>query len=254
MSASIGPALAAIAEEAAALVRPLFRTGLAVARKADESPVTVADQQAERLILARLAERFPDVPVIAEEHAADNGVPGAAAARFFLVDPLDGTKAFVRGTQHWTVNIGLVEGGAPVAGAVVQPVTGEAWFTTAAGAAKRDAPGAPDRPIAVRTPPPCGALALISLTVKDEQERWLAGEYGYARVERMDSSVKFCRIAEGSADLYPRHGPTMEWDTAAADAVLRAAGGAVRTLDGDLLAYGKADRGFLNPSFVARGR
>jgi 3'(2'), 5'-bisphosphate nucleotidase len=96
-------------------------------------------------------------------------------------------------------------------------------------------------------------VALVSHTLKDDGERWLKGEYRYARSERMDSSIKFCRIAEGYADIYPRHGPTMEWDTAAADAVLRAAGGSVRTLEGEPLRYGKADQGFRNPSFVARG-
>jgi 3'(2'), 5'-bisphosphate nucleotidase len=253
MSGALGEALAPIAEEAAAVILPLFRTGLEVTRKLDESPVTIADQQAEALILARLAERFPDIPVISEEDASENGVPKAAARRFFLVDPLDGTKAFVRGTEHFTVNIGLVEDGEPTAGVVCQPVTGEIWFTTAEGAAKRRAGETRSQAVRARPWPGKDALALVSLTLKDDQERWLRGEYGYGRLDRMDSSVKFCRLAEGSADIYPRHGPTMEWDTAAADAVLRAAGGSVRTVEGEPLRYGKADRGFLNPSFIARG-
>jgi 3'(2'), 5'-bisphosphate nucleotidase len=107
-------------------------------------------------------------------------------------------------------------------------------------------------PIRVR-PWPAEPVALVSHTLKDDQERWLRGEYRYARSERMDSSIKFCRLAEGNADIYPRHGPTMEWDTAAADAVLRAAGGSVRTVEGEPLRYGKADQGFRNPSFIARG-
>ena len=117
----MGAELAEIAEEAAALILPLWRTGLEVVSKADESPVTEADRRAESLILARLAERFPGIPVISEEHASEFGTPDQIGPRFFLVDPLDGTKAFVRGDPHFTVNIALVESGSPVAGAVVAP-------------------------------------------------------------------------------------------------------------------------------------
>lgn len=253
MSADIGEALAVITEEAARLILPLYRSGLEVTRKADESPVTVADQRAETLILERLASQFPDIETVSEEHASEHGVPRAIPSRFFLVDPLDGTKAFVRGADHFTVNIALVENGAPVAGAVCQPVTGEVWFTSGGGALKRLAGEKGGSPVHVRPWPEGEALALLSFTLKDEQERWLRGEYGYARNERMDSSVKFCRIAEGAADIYPRHGPTMEWDTAAGHAVLQAAGGSVSTVDGAPLTYGRTQDGFLNPSFIARG-
>ncbi len=254
MSASraLGPALAEVAEAAARFILPLFDSGLEVMRKGDKSPVTIADQQAETLILRLLAERFPDIPTVSEEHCSDHGVPLQVEGRFFLVDPIDGTKAFVRADANWTVNIGLVEDGAPVAGAVIAPVTGEVWLTTADGAAKRRMGETAAAPIAVR-PRPAEPLALMSLTVKDESEAWLRGEYGYARAERMDSSIKFCRIAEGYADIYPRHGPSMEWDTAAGDAVLRAAGGSVSTLERTPLRYGRTAEGFLNPSFVARG-
>ena len=133
----IGADLAEICEAAAALILPLWRTGLAVAQKADESPVTEADQRGEKLILEHLARRFPDVPVISEEDASEFGTPDAIGPRFFLVDPLDGTKAFVRGDPHFTVNIGLIEDGRPVAGAVVSPPTGEAWYTHRGAAMKR---------------------------------------------------------------------------------------------------------------------
>ncbi|MFL5297441.1 MAG: inositol monophosphatase family protein, partial [Phenylobacterium sp.] len=133
----IGAELAEICEQAAALILPLWRTGLAVAQKADESPVTEADRQGEALILKALAERFPDVPVISEEDASEFGTPDAIGPRFFLVDPLDGTKAFVRGDPNFTVNIGLIQDRRPVAGAVVAPPTGECWFTQGGGAMKR---------------------------------------------------------------------------------------------------------------------
>jgi 3'(2'), 5'-bisphosphate nucleotidase len=154
--ADLGESLAEIAEEAARFILPLFRSGLEVSRKLDESPVTIADQQAEVLILQRLAERHPDIPAVSEEHASDNGVPAVAAGRFFLVDPIDGTKAFVRGNDSFTVNIGLIEGDAPVAGAVVAPVTGRsgspgltarsaAAWATGAGRRSGCAPGRPSR-------------------------------------------------------------------------------------------------------------
>jgi 3'(2'), 5'-bisphosphate nucleotidase len=248
----IGAALAEICEAAAELILPLWRTGLAVAQKADESPVTEADRQGEALILKRLAERFPDVPVVSEEDASEFGAPEAIGPRFFLVDPLDGTKAFVRGDPHFTVNIGLIEHGVPVAGAVAAPPSGEVWYTEGGQAMKR-LKGAPARPVRVRPWPQGEALSLISHTMKPETADKLAAEYGFHLREPMDSSIKFCRIAEGTADIYPRHGPTMEWDTAAGHAVLVAAGGRVTTPEGQPFVYGKAQDGFRNGWFVARG-
>jgi 3'(2'), 5'-bisphosphate nucleotidase len=248
----IGEALAEICEAAAQLILPLWRSGVTVLRKADESPVTEADRRGEALILEALAKRFPGVPVVSEEDASEFGTPQEIGPRFFLVDPLDGTKAFVRGDPNFTVNIGLIEDGAPVAGAVTAPATGESWFTTPNGASKR-LPGGAAEAVRVRAWPAGQALALTSLTMKDEEAAGLARTYGFDRREGMDSSIKFCRIAEGAADIYPRHGPTMEWDIAAAHAVLQAAGGSVRTLDGGRFLYGKADQGFRNGAFVARG-
>ena len=248
----IGAELVEICEAAAALILPLWRTGLAVAHKADESPVTEADQRGEKLILEHLARRFPGVPVISEEDASEFGTPDAIGPRFFLVDPLDGTKAFVRGDPHFTVNIGLIEDGRPVAGAVVSPPTGEAWYTHR-GAAMKRMPGVADHPVRVRPWPADAALALISHTMKPETTEKLTAEYGFHLTEPMDSSIKFCRIAEGGADIYPRHGPTMEWDVAAGHAVLEAAGGRMTTLEGQAFTYGKAGDGFKNGWFVARG-
>jgi 3'(2'), 5'-bisphosphate nucleotidase len=248
----IGSILADIAEEAARLILPLWRSGLTVETKADSSPVTVADQRAERLILDRLAERFPGVPVVSEVDASEFGAPEKIADRFFLVDPLDGTKAFVRGDENFTVNIALIVGGLPVAGAVVAPPTGEAWFTSAGRALKRR-PGVEAAPVQVRPWTAEGAVCLISLTMKPEHLDELRARYGFAATQAMDSSIKLCRVAEGAADIYPRHGTTMEWDIAAGHAVLRAAGGAVTDLDGGPFLYGKAKDGFRNGWFVARG-
>jgi len=248
----IGAELAEICEAAAALILPLWRSGLTVTHKADESPVTEADQKGEKLILAALAERFPDIPVISEEDASEFGTPDAIGPRFFLVDPLDGTKAFVRGDPHFTVNIGLIENGRPVAGAVCAPPSGECWYTTAGGTLKR-APGEAAHPVRVRAWPKDAAIALISHTMKVETADKLAAEYGFHLREPMDSSIKLCKIAEGAADIYPRHGPTMEWDTAAGHAVLEAAGGRFTTPEGQPFLYGKAQEGFRNGWFVARG-
>jgi 3'(2'), 5'-bisphosphate nucleotidase len=244
--------LAEIAAEAARLILPLWRSELEVSAKADKSPVTEADRRGEALILAGLARRFPDVPVISEEHASEFGTPDAIGPRFFLVDPLDGTKAFVRGDPHFTVNIALIEDGAPVAGVVAAPASGELWRTAPGGVLKRR-DGGPYAAVRPRAWPQGAALALISHTMKTETADELAAQYGFHLREPMDSSIKFCRIAEGAADVYPRHGPTMEWDTAAGHAVLICAGGQVTSPDGAPFVYGKASEGFRNGWFVARG-
>jgi len=249
----IGDALAEIVVEAARLILPLWRSGLTVHSKADESPVTEADRQGEALILKRLAERFPDIPVISEEDASEFGTPDSIAARFFLVDPLDGTKAFVRGDPNFTVNIGLIEHGRAVAGAVAAPPSGELWFTRGGQAMKRQFDETVAKPVRVRPWPKGAAIALISHTMKEETADKLAAEYGFNLREPMDSSIKLCRIAEGSADIYPRHGPTMEWDVAAGQAVLEAAGGSMLSHEGQPFVYGKACDGFKNGWFVARG-
>jgi 3'(2'), 5'-bisphosphate nucleotidase len=249
----IGDILAEIVEEASRLILPLWRSGLTVHAKADESPVTEADRQGEALILRRLAERFPDTPVISEEDASEFGTPDSIAERFFLVDPLDGTKAFVRGDPHFTVNIGLIERGRPVAGAVAAPPSGELWFTRDGVALKRQIGDSACAPVRARPWPKGEAIALISHTMKVETADKLAEQYGFDIREPMDSSIKLCRIAEGAADIYPRHGPTMEWDIAAGHAVLEAAGGSLLTPEGEPFAYGKATEGFKNGWFVARG-
>ena len=252
MTRDIGEALAGVCEEAAALILPLWKSELEVFRKADESPVTEADRRGEALILERLNALFPGVPVVSEEDASEFGTPDAIGPRFFLVDPVDGTKAFVRGDPNFTVNIGYIENGRPVAGAVCAPATGETWFTAGGKAMKRTVGGTAAQ-IAVLAWPAGAAVALVSHTMKEETAVKLAEQYGFDLREPMDSSIKFCRIAEGAADIYPRHGPTMEWDIAAGHAVLDAAGGQVRTPEGAEVVYGKAAEDFRNGWFVARG-
>jgi 3'(2'), 5'-bisphosphate nucleotidase len=159
--ADYGRELATIVEAAAEVILPFWRTELDVVRKADESPVTEADRAGERLILARLAECFPEIPAISEEHASEFGTPDAIGPRFFLVDPVDGTKAFVRGDPNFTVNIGLIDNGAPVAGAICAPATGEVWFTSAEGVLKREGPGGAETRVRARAWPAAVSHSMV---------------------------------------------------------------------------------------------
>ena len=249
----IGSQLADICEAAGRLVLPLWRSGLTVFSKADESPVTEADRQAEHLIVAALGQAFPGVHIISEEDASEFGTPDAIGREFFLVDPVDGTRAFVRGDPSFTVNIALIQDRVPVAGALMCPATGESWFTHNGKAWKRQSGSTDAEPVSVRAWPQGDAVALVSHTMKPETVQALVDKYRFDTPLAMDSSIKFARIAEGSADLYPRHGPTMEWDIAAGHALLVAAGGTVLTPEGGAMLYGKAELKFRNGWFVARG-
>ncbi len=241
--------LAAIAEAAAEVIRPWWRNGVTVDAKADDSPVTRADRDAEALILERLTAAWPDVPAVAEERSEAEGRPDVAPALFWLVDPLDGTRGFVRGDEQFTVNIALVHERRPVAGVVTAPALDLTWAGGPRGALRRPIGGAWEA-IRVR-PRPAVALALMSRGVKPEDAARLAQLHGCADWRGEDSSLKFCRIAEGVCDVYPRTGPTSEWDTAAGQAVLEAAGGRVLGPNGAPLAYGKP--GFMNGAFTAHG-
>ena len=241
---------ARLALGAAAAIMAVRATGVTVSRKHDRTPVTEADHAAEALIVAGLREATPGIPVIAEEEIAAGRVerPGE---RFWLVDPLDGTREFAVGRDEFAVCIGLIDHGRPVLGAVALPATGELFLgIPGEGAWKQDAAGR--RPIAARRPPPDGLTVFASRHLADDPRlaRYLNGQ-PVARLVNAGSALKFCRVADGTADLYPRFGRTMEWDTAAAQAVVEAAGGSVRTADGAPLAYGKP--GFANPDFLCRG-
>lgn len=245
-----GRRLAEITAEAAQLIRPYWRAGVQAERKSDASPVTEADRRAETLIMERLAAVYPGVVVVGEEDCADCGTPETASERFFLVDPLDGTRGFVSGSPEFTVNIALIEHGRPVAGAVATPADDRIWFTRGKGAVLRTAAG--EQTIRVR-PRPEEPLGLVSLSTGEAGAQTLGLKHGFLRWKAMNSSLKLVTIAEGSADIYPRTGPTSEWDIAAGQAVLEAAGGRVLSADGAPLGYGKAAARFLNPPFTASG-
>ncbi len=250
-SGALSEALADIAEAAAAVILPYWRSGETAEIKADDSPVTRADREAETLILERLAALWPGVQAVAEEQVAANGVPTKVADWFWLIDPLDGTRGFIAGREAFTVNIGLIHGTAPVAGVVSAPANGVTWCTTTpGGGAVRRRYGEGWQPIRVRNRPQEG-IALLSHSVTDADAARLAARHGCTQWQGTDSSLKFCLIAEGRFDAYPRTGPTSEWDTAAGQAVLEAAGGRVLAPEGAPLAYAKP--GFLNGAFVAMG-
>ena len=236
---------------ASAVILTVRARGFDVNRKSDASPVTEADHAAEAIIVDALRQATPDIPVIAEEEVAAGHVT-APSGLFWLVDPLDGTREFAAGRDEFTVNIGLVRDGVPVLGAVGVPALGELFGgIVGRGAWKRDAAG--EMAIAVRSPPDDGIAVLASRHYSDDPrlETFLQGR-AVTSVVHMGSALKFVRLAEGAADLYPRFGRTMEWDTAAPQAVLEAAGGRVLLFEGPPLAYGKAC--WENPPFICTGR
>jgi 3'(2'), 5'-bisphosphate nucleotidase len=250
--------MVAAAVEAGRAAYAIYRGDFEVQTKPDESPVTAADHVAEAVILARLAEGAAGIPVVAEEQVAAGHVP-AAASCFFLVDPVDGTKEFIQKRGDFTVNIALVRDGVPQLGVVYAPARAQLFAgDVAAGQAFRtdqspeDPKQAVRRPVRTREPATAGLTVVASRSHRSpETDAWLA-QVKVAELVSVGSSLKFCLVAAGEADLYPRLGPTMEWDTAAGHAVLSAAGGEVVNLDGSPFRYGKPD--FRNPSFIATGR
>ncbi len=239
-----------LAGRAAEVILAIRARGFDVARKADRSMVTEADQASETLLLAGLRAAAPEIPVIAEEEAA-SGVTHAVGSCFWLVDPLDGTREFVDGNDDFAVNIGLVRNGRMALGVVGVPATGEIFGGLAGVGAWKRHRGV-ETVVRARAIPAEGLTVLASRHHGDtaQLDAFLAGRR-VARTMNFGSSLKFCRLAEGIADLYPRFGRTMEWDTAAPQAVLEAAGGTVCTLDGMAMMYGKA--GWENPYFVCTG-
>jgi 3'(2'), 5'-bisphosphate nucleotidase len=227
-----------------------------VRRKADASPVTEADEAAEAFILQALKTLTPNIPVIAEEAMAAGIEPDVSGGQFWLVDPLDGTKEFISRNGEFTVNIALIQDGQPVAGVVHAPAMAMTWAGAGAGAdsAVFSETDRPPTEISARKLPEDGAVVVASRRhgAIQDLDRFLA-DYDVAEQIAAGSSLKFCLVASGKADLYPRFGRTMEWDTAAGHAVLLAAGGSVtRADDGRPLNYGKP--GFENPHFIARGK
>lgn len=246
---------AAVAAGRAAL--DIYRSGFTVTQKADRSPVTAADHAAEKIILEHLARLAPAVPVVAEESAAAGSIP-QVHEEFFLVDPLDGTKEFIHRRGEFTVNIALIRDAAPALGVVYAPVGGVVYAGNVAGTrafrcsypADAAAPG-PRESLRVRPVPASGITAVVSRSHSTPETDAYLSHYTVSDRVSVGSSLKFCLVAAGEADLYPRLGPTMEWDTAAGHAVLVAAGGKVLAPGGKPLAYGKP--GFRNTFFIAAG-
>jgi 3'(2'), 5'-bisphosphate nucleotidase len=247
--------------EAGRVIMEIFHCKVSVEHKADLSPVTEADRASEKLILEGLRAAFPGIPCVAEEETAAGIEAPALGHEFFLVDPLDGTKEFVGGKSDFTVNIALIRDGVPEVGVVYAPCSGR-FFSARPGHA--EAIALDDELNIVGRHRISVREGQVPLTIVASRSHRTPETDAYIRqieaaeIVSVGSSLKFCLVAEGSADVYPRFGRTMEWDTAAGDAVLRAAGGSTTTTDGKPLVYGKRnqpdDSDFANPSFVATGR
>lgn len=233
---------------------PYWQANVAVQTKADESPVTAADIAAHQVLAAGLAALDPSIPVLSEE---DCEIPVSTReqwTRWWLVDPLDGTKEFISGSAEYTVNVALIERGQVIFGVVGVPVTGHIYYGGAdVGAYCRDPQGV-TRALQVRTAPPDELVVVASRRHSSPMQeallQSLAHDYPALRLVNVGSSLKFCQMAEGAADLYPRLAPTSQWDTAAAQGVLEGAGGQVLNLNGQPLTYAARDS-YLNPFFVA---
>jgi 3'(2'), 5'-bisphosphate nucleotidase len=256
MDASDKNALLDLAIAAALAAGPrimaVYAEDFAVRRKEDQSPVTQADEIAEATILEMLEREAPGIAAIAEERASAGGSSGAAPARFWAIDPLDGTKEFVARNGEFTVNIGLIEDCEPLLGVVYAPALDLLFASAGPGTAKRRVPGGFE-PVAARRVPAAGAVIVHSRShANSPRVAEFATHYPGATRIVSGSAIKFCKLAAGEADIYPRFGPTMEWDTAAGQAILEATGGSVSNLDGTRLAYGKPE--YRNSGFIAKGR
>ncbi len=254
---SRGLILADIAQRAGAKIMEIYATEFSANQKADLSPVTIADEQAETIILGELKKHWPDIPVVAEEAASAGKIP-TVAQQFFLVDPLDGTKEFVSRNGEFTVNIALIKNGLPVLGVVYAPALPRMFLGEQNHGAQLSTLGVSDplssavwQSMKTRALPADGATVLASRSHRDAETEDYLATLTVKKIIGAGSSLKFCTIAAGEADIYPRFGRTMEWDTAAGQAVLMAAGGKVNCATGEPLVYGKTQRGFDNPAFIA---
>jgi 3'(2'), 5'-bisphosphate nucleotidase len=250
------PGVIELARRAGEAILPFWRVGVAVTAKADDSPVTAADLAAHHVIVAGLKALDPSIPILSEEDCGITLVERQGWQRWWLVDPLDGTKEFIAGSEEFTVNIALVEQGRVVFGVVAMPTNGRCYFGGAGLGAWRSEGGGEALPISVRTTPAPGESFTVVASRRHsspEQERLLAGlsaGLGELQLANIGSSLKFCLLAEGAADCYPRLAPTSQWDTAAAQGVLEGAGGEVVEVDGRPFSY-PARESLLNPFFLA---
>lgn len=244
------PKIVTIAETAGAAIMKIYEGAITVDTKDDKSPVTEADRVGEAVILEALRELTPETPIVAEESVAAGDIPEVGDEPFWLVDPLDGTKEFISRNGEFTVNIALIENRQPLLGVVFAPAIETMWWGAQGhGATRRKGDTAEE--ITVRAAPAQGGVAVASRSHRDDKTNAWLDEKGIDETIAAGSSLKFCVVAEGRADYYPRFGPTMEWDVAAGHAVLRAAGGRVTTIEGEPFAYNKPD--FRNSGFIAYG-
>ena len=256
--ANLVKSLGEIAIKAGAAINEIYAEEFNVETKSDGSPVTIADETAEKIILAGLNDIAPHIPVLAEESASAGNIDEIGAklgSEFFLVDPLDGTREFVNRTGEFTVNIALIRDGYPVLGVVYTPAQNVLYAGAKDYGATKSTGNGPAEKITTRDVPDSGLIAVASRSHRSPETETLLQEMQVKDFVAAGSSLKFCLVAEGKADTYPRLGRTMELDTGAGQAVLEAAGG--RVLDypgGERLAYGKRERGFDNPYFICHGR
>ncbi len=248
------PKLCDAARDAGALEMKYYREGFETIEKNDGSPVTIADQEAEKIIIAALLEVAPDIPIVAEEEVAAGNIPDISGGIYWLVDPLDGTKQFVQRSGEFTVNIALMVNDEPVMGIVYAPAIDELFYGCGDKAYCEIKGNAPVE-ICTRAVPDEGltVVASRSHSKNEKMQEFLKGK-NVASTAFRGSSLKIVEIAAGRADLYPRFAPTSEWDIAAGHAVLNAAGGKITQLDGSKFGYGKAANKFLNPHFIVSGK
>jgi len=248
--------LTAIVARASALIRAVSQATVSHRLKPDQSPVTTADEASEAAILEGLSRLLPSVPVVSEEMASRTAPP-ALSRSFIVVDPLDGTREFLAGRDEFTINLAIITRGVPIAGIIAAPSRGLIWRGIVGGPAERLRllPDGADQPQAIRTRrwPDQGAIAVVSRSHLDpDTEAFLAHLAPITR-GASGSAIKFCHIAEGAADVYPRLATTCEWDVAAGHALVVAAGGMVTTPQGSALPYGRAAEAFRVPAFIAWG-
>ena len=251
LSIDIGK-ITAIAINAGDIIMQHYEGVISFEKKSDESPVTAADLAANNYIVEQLKACAPDIPIVSEENAEADNIAASKSPHFWLVDPLDGTKSYIKKTGEFTVNIALIEGNIPVFGVIYIPVQEMLYYTDKNGNAYKQARGEEAKQIQARNTPDEGATVVASKSHLTKETDDYIKTLTVASLTSAGSSLKFCLVAEGAADVYPRFGRTMEWDTAAGHAIVLAAGGAVEKTDNTPLEYGK--EGLDNPYFIVFGK
>lgn len=240
-----------IAKKAGDIIMEYYEGKIEVTIKEDESPVTLADLAANKYICAELARLSPGIPVVSEENTLEDNIKASENGLFWLVDPLDGTKSFIKKSGQFTVNIALIEKDKPIGGAIYVPVDGNSYFVGKDGSAYKQIDGQAAIKINVRKPQDSGLIVVASQSHRTpETDEYINKLKNVSDLVSASSSLKFCLVAEGAADIYPRFGRTMEWDTGAGHAILVAAGGVMENIDGTPFKYCKEI--FANPYFIAR--